>query len=153
MATASSPLAPPLQIRTVMSPKSVLDGTRADIFARVTRAPGHFGIITQELRFQTGQARWTGTMKNSTVIVPVHRACPICRPMGRHDDSTVFHRACPVCEMCPNKTSSSHYNVRPVFIVKSEFLGYNVHNIYPSMYPHRPLSLSFSLSVFERERR
>ena len=32
---------------------------------------------------------------------------------------------CPVCEMCPNESFSSHKNVRPLLIVKSEFLGYN----------------------------
>ena len=29
-------------------PRTLLDGMKADIFARVTRAPGHFNIITQE---------------------------------------------------------------------------------------------------------
>ena len=57
-------------------PRTVLDGTRTDIFARVTREPGHFGIITQEFRFPTLYTNRTGTMKNSTVIVPVQYAGP-----------------------------------------------------------------------------
>ena len=35
-----------------------------------------------------------------------------------------------VSEMCPKKQFYYQKNVRTIFIVKFEFLGYNVHNLY-----------------------
>ena len=73
-------------------PRTVLDGMRADIFARVTRAPGHFGIITQEFRFPT-------LYTNRTVI------------MDRHDEKQYCHRACPSClsGLLTNRTGTMAY--------------------------------------------
>ena len=45
---------------------------------------------------------------------------------------------CPVCEMCLNKPSSSHKNVRPLFIVKIWILGYNGYNGSSSPPPYTP---------------
>ena len=53
-----------------------------------------------------GQSYWTVIMTVLFFIVPVQYDCP-------------------VCEMCLNKPSSSHKNVRPLFIVKIWILGYN----------------------------
>ena len=54
--------------------------------------------------------------------------------MDCHYDSIVFimtvQNDCPFCEM----KISSHKNVRPLFIVKSEFLGYNAFNLMMNVY-------------------
>ena len=62
---------------------------------------------THILDSHIGQSYWTVIMTVLFFIVPVQYDCP-------------------VCEMCLNKPSSSHKNVRPLFIVKIWILGYNV---------------------------
>ena len=64
----------------------------ADIFARVTREPGDFDIITQEFRFPT-------LYTNRTVI------------MDRHDEKQYCHRACPSClsGLLTNRTGTMAY--------------------------------------------
>ena len=64
---------------------------------------------THILDSHIGQSYWTVIMTVLFFIVPVQYDCP-------------------VCEMCLNKPSSSHKNVRPLFIVKIWILGYNVRN-------------------------
>ena len=61
---------------------------------------------THILDSHIGQSYWTVIMTVLFFIVPVQYDCP-------------------VCEMCLNKPSSSHKNVRPLFIVKIWILGYN----------------------------
>ena len=36
---------------------------------------------------------------------------------------------CTVCKMCPDSQKYSMKNARILFVVKSEFLGYNAHNL------------------------
>ena len=62
---------------------------------------------THILDSHIGQSYWTVIMTVLFFIVPVQYDCP-------------------VCEKCLNKPSSSHKNVRPLFIVKIWILGYNV---------------------------
>ena len=64
---------------------------------------------THILDSHIGQSYWTVIMTVLFFIVPVQYDCP-------------------VCEMCLNKPSSSHKNVRPLFIVKIWILGYNDHD-------------------------
>ena len=64
---------------------------------------------THILDSHIGQSYWTVIMTVLFFIVPVQCDCL-------------------VCEMCLNKPSSSHKNVRPLFIVKIWILGYNDKN-------------------------